>query len=94
MPRLHWNLGGGGDMGGWLLVVVMFFGFNHKHCNAVVIDVVDDAVMGSDVARIGHVIATDKCFRMTQACAGMLHDVHQNLCRLLEKARVLLLPLA
>ena len=26
MPRLHWNLGGGGDMGGWLLVVVMFFG--------------------------------------------------------------------
>ena len=47
MPRLHWNLGGGGDMGGWLLVIVMFFGFNHKHCNAVVIDVVDDAVMGS-----------------------------------------------
>ena len=41
------NLGVWGYGGKWLLVVVMFLGFNHKHCNAVVIDVVDDAVMGS-----------------------------------------------
>ena len=32
-----------------LFVVVMFLSLNHKHCYAVVVDVVDDAVVGSDV---------------------------------------------
>ena len=36
-----------------LLVVIVFLGLNYEHGNTVVIDVVDDAVVGSDVARVG-----------------------------------------
>ena len=72
----------------------MFLGLNYKHRDTVVIDVVDDTVMGRNVARIGHIVSTYKRFGVTQACAGMLHDVHQNLRCLLEELRVGLLPLA
>ena len=35
----------------------MFLGLNNEHGNAVVVDVVDDAVVGSDMARVGDVVA-------------------------------------
>ena len=39
---------------GKLFVVIMFLCLNHKHGDTVVVDVVDDTVVGSDVARVGH----------------------------------------
>lgn len=71
--------------GGELLVVIVFLGLKHKHC---------DAFVGSDVACIGYVISTDEGFWMAQACARMLHDVHQNFRRLLDKLWIGFLPLA
>ncbi len=48
-----------------LLVVIVFLGLNYEHGNTVVIDVVDDAVVGSDVARVGQnqkTVPGDSCF--------------------------------
>ena len=77
-----------------LFVVIVFLGLDYQYRDALIIDVVDDAIVRSDVSRIGHVVASDECLGMPQASAGMLHDVHQNLRSLLEEVRVRLLPLA
>ena len=52
-----------GDMGK-LLVVIVFFSLHNKNCDTVVVYVVDDAVVGSDVAGIGNIVTADQSLRM------------------------------
>ena len=46
----------------------MFLGLNYKHRDAVVVDVVYDAVVGCDVTRIGHIATSDKRFGVADLC--------------------------
>ena len=55
--------------------------------------IIDNSVMSCDMAGIGNIVATDQSFRMPQSCTRMLHDIHQDLCCLLEEIRIGLLPL-
>ncbi len=77
-----------------LLVVVMLLSLHNKHGYTIIINVIDNAVLGRYVARIGYVVSTNKSFGMAQSCTWMLHNVHQNLRCFLEEFWVRLFPFA
>ncbi len=77
-----------------LLVVVVFLCLDYQHRDTVVIDVVDNAVIGCDVTRIGYIVSAEESLGMAQSSAWMLHDVQQNPRRFPEELWIGLLPLA
>ena len=76
-----------------LFIVIVLLGLDYQHRYTIIIYVIDNSVMSCDMAGIGNIVATDQSFRMPQSCTRMLHDIHQDLCCLLEEIRIGLLPL-
>ena len=58
-----------------LFVVVVAFNFDYQHDKNVIIDVIDDAVVSSDVTGISHVITANEGFRVSESSTRMIHQL-------------------
>ena len=75
-----------------LFVVIVAFNLDDKYSQDIVVDVIDDAVMGCDMPRPGDIIATLQWFRMPSASPGMLLQFRKKVTEFVECPWIRLLP--
>ena len=59
-----------------------------KYAHYIIVDIVDDAIVGSDVPGIGDTVATDQCLGMTKSGSWMFHYFKKECCGFLEEDRI------
>ena len=76
-----------------LFVFVMSLNLDHEHGDDIIVDVIDDTVMGRNMSRPCYILATFQRFRMAKAGTRMIHQLMIDFLVFLPKLRVRLLPL-
>ncbi len=71
----------------------MSFNLYHKHGDDLIVDVIDDTVMGRDMPRPGDVLPTLQRLRVAEACTWVIHQLMVDLLIFLPKLRIRFLPL-
>ena len=66
----------------------------HKHGDNLIVDVIDDTVMGGDMPRPGDILPTLQRLRVAEACAWVIHQLMVDLLIFLPKLRIGFLPLS
>lgn len=65
----------------------------HHYLDSIIVDVIDDTVEGSDVARVSDIISTLQGLGVTSACARVLCQFKENSIYFLTELWIGLLPL-